>query len=65
MAEALATDLESDLEEETEADVETELEAGGEERSTSSGVSGSSVAERVSTPGDERPYQRMLRKFTT
>ena len=44
-AEALAMDLESELEEESEAEVEREPEAGGEERSTSSGVSGSSGVE--------------------
>ena len=64
VTEALATDSESDSEEESEAEVETEPEAGEEQRSTSSGVSISSGAERVSTPGDERPYRRMLRKFT-
>ena len=46
-AEALATDSESELEVELEAEVkvEAEPEVGGEERSTSSGVSGSSGAE--------------------
>ena len=43
-----------------EAEVEAEAEVGGEERSTSSGVSGSSGAEQVSTPGDERPYQQIV-----
>ena len=38
-------ELESEPEEESEAEVETEPEAGGEERSTPSGVSGSSGAE--------------------
>ena len=46
-AEALATDSESESEVESEAEVEVEAEpeVGGEERSTSSGVSGSSRAE--------------------
>ena len=48
-AEALATDSESEYEveseSEVEADVEAEPEVGGEERSTSSGVIGSSGAE--------------------
>ena len=33
---------------------------GEEERSTSSGVSRSSGVERVSTPGDERPYRKIV-----
>ena len=37
--EALATDSESESEVELEAEVEAELEVGGEERSTSIGVS--------------------------
>ena len=41
--EALATDLELDLE--SEVELEAEAEVGGEERSTSSGVSGSSGVE--------------------
>ena len=44
-AEALVTDLESESEVESEAEVETEPEVGGEERSKSSGVSGSIGAE--------------------
>ena len=43
--EALATDSESELEVDLEAEVEAEPEVGEEERSTSSGVSGSSGAE--------------------
>ena len=54
-AEAIATDLESESDLKSEAEVETEVEVGGEERSASSGVSGSSGAERVTTPGEERP----------
>ena len=45
VAEALVTDSESESEVESEAEVEAEPEVGGEERSTPSGVSGSSVAE--------------------
>ena len=44
-AEALTTDSESELEVELEAEVEAEPEVGGEGRSTSSGVSGSSGVE--------------------
>ena len=44
-AEAIATDLESELDLEYEAELETELEVEGEERIASSGVSGSSGAE--------------------
>ena len=57
-ADAIAMDLELELDLEAEAEVETESGVGGEERSASSGVSGSSGAERVTTPGDERPYRR-------
>ena len=39
-AEVLATDSESESEVELEAEVEADPEVGGEERSTSSGVSG-------------------------
>ena len=59
-AEALATDSESESEVESEGEVETNPEVGGEERSTSSGVSGSSGAEQVTTPGDESPYRRIV-----
>ena len=58
--EALATDSESESEVESEGEVETNPEVGGEERSTSSGVSRSNGAERVTTPGDERPYRRIV-----
>ena len=44
-AEAIAMDLESESDLESEAEVETEPEVGGEERSTSSRVIGSSGAE--------------------
>ena len=44
-SEALATDSESESEVELEAEVEVEPEVGGEERSKSSGVSGSSRVE--------------------
>ena len=44
-AEDIATDPESELDLENEAEVETETEVGGEESSTSSGVSRSSGAE--------------------
>ena len=48
---------------ESEAEVEKEPEVGGEEISTSSGVSGSSGAEQVTTSGDERPYRRIFEQF--
>ena len=44
-AEAMETDLELESDLESEAEVETESEGGGEERSESSGVSGSSGSE--------------------
>ena len=44
VAEAIATDSESESDLENEAEVDTETEVGGEERSASSGVSGSSGA---------------------
>ena len=44
----------------SEAEVETEPEVGGEERSASSAVSRSSVAERVANPGDKSQYRRIV-----
>ena len=51
-AEVLATDSESESEVESEAEVDPEPEVGGEERSTSSGVSGSSGAEWIGASFD-------------
>ena len=45
VADALATDSELEAESEAEVEVEAELEEGGEDRSTSNGVSGSDGAE--------------------
>ena len=62
------TDSESelDLDLESEAEVETESEVGGEERSASSGVSGSSGAEWSDNPWEMRDHTgRILRQFKT
>ena len=57
-AEAMATNSDSESYLEYKAEVDTESGVGGEERSASSGVRGSSGAERVTTPGDEMPYRQ-------
>ena len=64
-AEAIATDSESELDLEYEAEVDTESEVGGEERSASGGVSGSSGAERSDDPWEMKGHiDGTLRQFT-
>ena len=48
-ADTLLTDSDSESESEAEVEVQAEPKVGGEERSTSSGVSGSSAAEWIRT----------------
>ena len=56
------SESESGVESEAEVEVEAETEVRGEERSTSSGVSGSSGAARVLNPGNDRPNRRIVEK---
>ena len=64
--EAIATDSESESELESEEEEEAESEVGGEEINASSGVSGSSGAERSEDPWETKGHtDRTLRHFTT